>query len=100
MAHWKEEFTESRGFPTKLVIISTQQQEGNQLKGPLVNGSLFSLSNFSNLQPFYVQNYQSTAVSCFTKAGPKEKKCYKTLQRKFSFQKFIGLDEKMYPIYL
>ena len=83
------------------MTISTQQQEGNQLQSPLINGSLFPLSTFMNLWPFYGAKLPtSPAVLYFTKAGGSNEKCATNLLRESShFKIFIGLDEKIDPIY-
>lgn len=100
MSHWKEECIKSpEVFSSRSVTISTRQQKENQWKSPLENGSLFLLSIFTNLQPFYVQNYRSTAVLYFTKAGAKEKSATKLFRENSRFKIFMELDEKIYPIY-
>lgn len=60
----------------------------------------FYFLSLTNLQPFYVQNYQSTAVLYFTKAGAKEKSAIKLFRESSHFKIFLELDEKIHPIYL
>lgn len=66
-------------------------------KKPFENGSLFPLSVFTNLQPFYLQNYQSTAVLYFTKDGPKEKSVIKLFRESSHFKISIDLMRKYIP---
>lgn len=90
MSHWKEECIESRGFSARSVTISTWQQKENQLKSPLVNGSLFLLSIFNQSAAILCTKLSIYSCLIFYQSWSQRKKCYKTLQRKLSFQNISG----------